>query len=615
MKLLTNDFRFEAASHFYDEVAAANSRFYVFLGRSYSFDNNGDAPGSQPILEDNVWTTYYSSYDDMVGGKRVTASDITFMVKKYEWTSNTVYRQYDDKMTDPYNLGGSLAPFYVVTTHPNATERCVYKCLFNNNGAASTVQPTSTDASLDIYETPGDGYRWKFMYKYDIDVKEKFETVDLVPCIADANVAGNAIHGSIDSIIVDSPGAVLYTAITNGAFEAVYVGGNNQIFRLQANTSSAQDRIYDNSAIYLPVEGEQRRIVYYSSYDRTIVLDAPFDETININTEYEIVPNIVIGGDGIGARARAIVNTANFRVEKVLVTARGADYTYVLGAVQGYTGVEANSTNQPILRTILPPYGGHGADACKELGARRINIAVTMNQLDSNSKMTAKNDFRTVGLLKNPLFSNVALVIAETPTQALADNAYIIQPETGAFGTVVERIDGDSIIVLTNAGGIFTANTVYVPATNTYITVTAISAAPTTYFDQTHRFVANNKPGATFTEDQILYQPEREDSANALTQSFFNATGIFHSANNTTAGQRALIRMVNKKGTFNNSDVVDEWTVNGKTDIAGEPSAKIESQVRADIVYGTGDVLYIENMPPISCGNNQTETFRLVLEF
>ena len=458
------------------------------------------------------------------------------------------------------------------------------------------------------------------MYKYDINDREKFETEDFIPCIPDVNVSGNAVHGSLDTILVDSPGAVLYTALANGAFEQVYVGGNNQIFKLQANTSSPQDRVYENSALYLPEVGTQRRIIYYSSLDRTVVVDQPFDEEITINTVYQITPNIVIGGDGIGAQGRAIVNTSTFRIEKVLVTARGADYTYALAAVQGYTGTVASSTNQPELRIILPPYGGHGYDACKELGGRRLGISVTIDQNNSGAKMNAENDFRIVGLIKDPLLKTVNLEVDATPTQSFVDNDTVTQASTGAFGTVVERIDGSSTITLTNVGGIFATgagNEIVAAAyPSTQITVVSVDG-PISYFDQTHRFIAENKEGSAFEEDQIVYQPEREDSANALTQSFFNATGIFHSTNNAVMqlGQNALIRIVNKKGTFNNSDILDEWNINGKTETAGEPSAKIVSQVYSDIVYGTGTVLYIENMPPVSCGNNQTETFRLVLEF
>jgi hypothetical protein len=310
------------------------------------------------------------------------------------------------------------------------------------------------------------------------------------------------------------------------------------------------------------------------------------------------------------------VNAVSNKVEKVLVTARGAGYTYALAAVQGYTGVTANSTNQPVLRCVMPPPGGHGADAAAELGARHLGVAVTMDSALSDSRLVGKNDFRIAGLLKDPLFSRVTLTINATPTQTLSDNEVITQPSTGAFGTVIERVDPDTI-VLSNVGGVF-ATSANIVATSANISANSV-VGPGTYFDQTHRFVVLNKTAEQFVEDQVVYQPDREDSANALTQSFFNATGVLYHSNNYDIAANntdySLVRIVNKKGTFNNTDLLDEWLLAGKANNSAEPTSNVLSQVSSDIVYGSGTVLYIENTTPITCNTGQTETFRLILEF
>jgi hypothetical protein len=67
------------------------------------------------------------------------------------------------------------AVHYVVTDEYN-----VYQCLDNNNGAASTVKPTST--TVEAIET-SDGYLWKFLYAIPIALRNKFFTDQYMPVV------------------------------------------------------------------------------------------------------------------------------------------------------------------------------------------------------------------------------------------------------------------------------------------------------------------------------------------------------------------------------------------------------------------------------------------------
>jgi hypothetical protein len=60
----------------------------------------------------------------------------------------------------------------------------------------------------------------------------------------------------------------------------------------------------------------------------------------------------------------------------------------------------------------MPPPGGHGADVFKELGAKNIGISVKF--VENESPFTIENDYRTIGLLKDPLFANVNIVTDES---------------------------------------------------------------------------------------------------------------------------------------------------------------------------------------------------------
>jgi hypothetical protein len=59
------------------------------------------------------------------------------MVIKHVWTSNTVYAQYDD------TVALKEENFYVVPS-----TRDVFKCIYNNGGLASTIEPTKRALKL-----------------------------------------------------------------------------------------------------------------------------------------------------------------------------------------------------------------------------------------------------------------------------------------------------------------------------------------------------------------------------------------------------------------------------------------------------------------------------------
>ena len=84
------------------------------------------------------------------------------LARRIDWTTGTVYDQYDDGLTTTTtaNSGAttlSAANFYVLTDEFN-----VYKCMNNNANGQSTVKPTGT--GTEIFET-SDKYKWKFMFR------------------------------------------------------------------------------------------------------------------------------------------------------------------------------------------------------------------------------------------------------------------------------------------------------------------------------------------------------------------------------------------------------------------------------------------------------------------
>ena len=76
--------------------------------------------------------------------------------------------------------------------------------------------------------------------------------------------------------------------------------------------------------------------------------------------------------------------------------------------------------------------------------------------------------------------------------------------------------------------------------------------------------------------------------------------------------------MSNVKGTFGVSDdaagVVNTFVSNTANGGTGA-SAKITSRIDGDLVDNSGEVIYIENMSPVSRSDDQSEKVRIILEF
>ena len=599
-KLITNNIKLWNVDQFIESFSEPNFNFYYyFIGNPIPFANDS----LPPTLYDNTQTLLVDSFDNMLYGKRITSADIIQLAPRHNWVSGTVYTKYthdDDNMLD--------SSFYVLSDEGSSYS--VFKCIDNNNGAASTYRPrlSETSAADDFYFTPTDGYQWKYMYSITTTQYNKFATPSHIPVYVNADVVGNAVSGSIESIEVNTPGSG-YASYTNGYFQEVRVAGNQLVYAIDPVSASANANFYINSALKITNgsgAGQQKYITGYTvaGSTRRVIIDSPFEVQPTTSSFYEITPLVQITGDGTGATARAIVNSVSNTIYKVEVVNRGKGYTYATVVVTGNTGIinvssgTAITANSATAKVIISPKNGHGSNAASEIGAHYVGISTVFDSTLSGNKVVDKNDFRTVGILKDPLFSNVVLTIS-SGSGTFQDGEVVYQNPTttsNAYGIVYSA--NNSVVKLTNAYGIFvTGNTSYGLLTGKNSGYTAVcdsSTQPTTYFDQTYKVVGSLITAQGFTDDELVVQNQ-------------NANGYFYSSNST------VVRLVNKKGTINQSEVGGtQYYLNGNTSGA---QFLVSGVVPADLVRGTGDIIYIENFSPITKTSGQTETIKLVLEF
>ena len=159
---------------------------------------------------------------------------------------------------------------------------------------------------------------------------------------------------------------------------------------------------------------------------------------------------IPIRGDGANGVASVVISSG--AVASVSITTAGTDYTFayirnadIIAATNaGGAGSGAN------INVIIPPKGGHGTDALKELGAFYVMMNKSLVGVEGTSDIGVGNDFRRIGLVRNPTnFGTTTVATAATRRQiyaavfssvsgTFAADEEINQASTGAVGKVVE---------------------------------------------------------------------------------------------------------------------------------------------------------------------------------
>lgn len=418
--------------------------------------------------------------------KKIQKSDVSIVVKRYDWEPNIVYDAYRDTI-DLYDDVTALK-FYVLVD-----EERVYKCIDNNYGTASTVAPTHTDSQI---RTLSDGYRWKYLYSIS-ESKRKFLTktqgisigympVEYVTSVNENDdrqlqydVQNNAVDGSIDFIDLNESlrnfvisDRVLFfdtanqvAGTTAAGATAVIIGGSKLVY---------QNDYYNNMSIRFESgsgSGQQRKIVDFinnANSTATVVLATPLDFGVSGGadpTYYSILPTVVVSGDGVADTnsLHTSATAAEISVSFLAVTATGStsacscegttgqryldrfelinngqDYTYAtVNVVAGLTFAPGISADMSLLATaIMSPVGGHGSNAVRELGASSLMIVTDFEQSEG-CKLTTENDYRQFALLKNPLLRKKQIrvnLLGAGLTNSFTLGATATQSLTGANG-------------------------------------------------------------------------------------------------------------------------------------------------------------------------------------
>jgi len=268
MAVLTVNQTIDNIDSFIQNIKDLSKSYYIFVGRPNPWTDDNDPPTANASVEQ----TELSLYRDMIYGKLITNNDVSYMLRKIEWTSNTVYAQYSQNDADLIDKD-----FYVMNDVGQ-----VYKCIYNNANAQSTIKPSLT-TTTGTFKT-SDGYVWKYMYTVETAANTKFTTSSYIPVTVNNDVESFAVPGTIDYITISNTGTN-YDIYEEDFLLSV---ANNGYVVFLPNNSSQVDNYYTGTSIYLKSgggAGQIRSVAEYRGLDRALRVDRPFDVYVNLNLD------------------------------------------------------------------------------------------------------------------------------------------------------------------------------------------------------------------------------------------------------------------------------------------------------------------------------------------
>jgi hypothetical protein len=212
---------YEVLQYYYSPSQVRDTTLYAFIGRVTPWPNE-----TNPPVPTQDQRSIKDIFKDIIAAKLITSSDISPVIPRIDWNSGTVYDYYQDTenmlAVDLDNI--VISQFYVRNRFDQ-----VFKCLWNNNGSQSTVEPQFLPGTFDssFLVKTADGYKWKFMYSLDAGLKQKFFDANWMPVpigMAPNPVATFAAEGSIDVVNITTvgrgytPGGATITISGDGQF-------------------------------------------------------------------------------------------------------------------------------------------------------------------------------------------------------------------------------------------------------------------------------------------------------------------------------------------------------------------------------------------------------------
>lgn len=336
-----------------------NANLYMSIGKQTEWPNP-----TTPPAPDLSGASQAQAKSDATAFLQVKPDNVRLGIKNNAWTTGTIYSQFDpsiDQSTYP-------TPNYVIVD-----QTFVYKCLDNNNGVASTVQPVGT--STNVIEL-SDGYIWKYVGAIAAKDVIDFGNAQFSPLPTAVGTAQpgsiSTFKGLVSSSTPFSDTATIATKVIgsgNGASAAVRTTISGNQVTLTGLFSSTGGTGYNANPTPYAIAYDSAATGDGATIAATVASGGVSGLSVTTGGSGYTDAFAVIIGDGTGATANVTVSGG--QITNVTVGAAGTGYTWAIAVViPGTAGGAAPA--------VLAPVNGHGSDLETELQANTVLVTVRL---------------------------------------------------------------------------------------------------------------------------------------------------------------------------------------------------------------------------------------------
>ncbi|MDP6770825.1 MAG: hypothetical protein QF704_09035, partial [Anaerolineales bacterium] len=378
------------------------------------------------------------------------------------------------------------------------------------------------------------------------------------------------------------------------------------------------------------------------------------------NSRYEIAPRLVVYGDGVSADA--YINTTDYNgdtktIKSISVSNPGIGYTDSWFALEP-AGVTTEGQELPTFRSMRSPVGGHGSDAVNELQCNNVLIVVNADKTEDD-KFIIDTELYQYGILKNPILNDTDAayldssgkpfrvagkntnisryldVVSATESTFLPENLFVpgnyvigVSTKTTAliesWGPALTTRHG--LLKIKNVNGTFFAPndslglgeelaqisviendwTVHHSGLARVSGFDEVIQAETPAFRCTH--VLEVRQGVTPLTETSFTVGVGVTGGNSSTGGIEQPTGMCVSWVPSNNGATGELVVNDVKGTLRVDDYIGSESYNST-------SSRINSVDNPELLFNSGEIIYLQNIRPISRGAEQREQYQLLFGF
>lgn len=316
---------------------------------------------------------------------------------------------------------------------------------------------------------------------------------------------------------------------------------------------------------------------------KTIVIQ---DRGQNLGQPNVVYPRVPIKGDGDGALATIVVNN-NSQVESITVSNGGNGYTFGTVDLEA-GGFPTGEGRDPVFEVVIPPKGGHGYDIYRELGASTVLVYSRIENDNQDPDFIIGNEISRIGIVANPESFGTNSVL----TKDKASSVNAIKFATGSYETA--NFPADTIITQTVGLGS--------TAVGRVISFDKVTGVLKYWQDKTKTGFntdGSSNPSAEygFYLNKFTSNPQNLNEING---------GSFN-----IVGQNSTVAIDTSFGSLLNPGI--STVINNRNYFLGQTFIKGISD--PEVKKYSGDIIYVDNRPPITRSQNQKEDIKVILQF